>query len=431
MSIGSGLLSHAIPVHEHLARQGGVSGEVADLRRDILSAVAPLAGIAVEEILGAVATSATALLGATAMAQSAATFTPSSTTPLLAGGLAGLAAAPRNVSFTPGGTTANVPHTAVITGFDVNGHTLTETVTLATNGSAVTSVNCFLRVTSIAFSAATGSGATVSIGLGTKIGLSRKVKLRNGNPVLLGVVLGKTRVDLTPPDGAALTLQHFNTPSAADNDAFVTASVGVFSTSAVVPIAATSFDGVVGAAALRVPRQVVLTATSTSGAVAGNYLLEGIDVYGNVVNETLAVVDDGAATSVNFFKQLTKVTLPKQTGTIAGTVIVGTGTALGLCCYGVAMGGAATVAPIQELSAGSAVTNGTLVLPASAPPNGSYTPNAAADGSKSYSLVYPHQSAGTLEGPSTAGPYGAYNPTLVPDGNRRYVLFYEFDGAAG
>jgi hypothetical protein len=80
---------------------------------------------------------------------------------------------PRNITATPGGTTGNV--TAVqctITGTDVNGNVITETLPAfsAGAGTAVTGSKAFATVTSIS-QPACGTGVTISYGRGSKLGL--------------------------------------------------------------------------------------------------------------------------------------------------------------------------------------------------------------------------------------------------------------------
>lgn len=83
----------------------------------------------------------------------------------------------RNVVLTPGGTTANIgAGTAVVTGTAINGKVISENFTIsAAQSSASTGSKAFATITSVQFPAATGSGATLSIGTGTKLGLKRCV----------------------------------------------------------------------------------------------------------------------------------------------------------------------------------------------------------------------------------------------------------------
>lgn len=84
---------------------------------------------------------------------------------------------PRNVTATPGGTTANVTAVAVIvTGTDREDAVLVETLPVFTAGqaTAVVGSKAFKTVTSIAIPA-NGSAVTTAIGTGAKLGLTRRL----------------------------------------------------------------------------------------------------------------------------------------------------------------------------------------------------------------------------------------------------------------
>lgn len=128
------------------------------------------------EITNPATADAAGLLAATATVASAVTVTS-----FLAGGVAALAAYPRNVTFTTaGGTPADAPATAVITGTDVDGAALTETVNLAQTATIASGVKAFKTITSVVYAAADGTDATVSIGFGNVFGLPKKAKVRAG-----------------------------------------------------------------------------------------------------------------------------------------------------------------------------------------------------------------------------------------------------------
>lgn len=98
---------------------------------------------------------------------------------LLTAGKDELAARPRNVTFTTaGGTPADAPATVVITGTDIDGEALTETVNVAQTATIAEGVKAFKTITSIVYAAGDGTNATVAIGYGNKFGLSRKAKTR-------------------------------------------------------------------------------------------------------------------------------------------------------------------------------------------------------------------------------------------------------------
>jgi hypothetical protein len=84
---------------------------------------------------------------------------------------------PRNVTATPGGTTANVTAVScVITGTDSEGNALTETLPAFSAGAstAVTGVKAFATITQIS-QPACGTSVTIAYGLGSKLGLPRRL----------------------------------------------------------------------------------------------------------------------------------------------------------------------------------------------------------------------------------------------------------------
>lgn len=116
----------------------------------------------------------------------AATATVTSTSTVLAAelesaGKAALLAYPRNVTFTTaGGTAADAPATATITGTDIDDAALVETVNLAQTATIASGVKAFKTITSIAFAAGDGTDATIAIGFGSVFGLAKKPKVRGG-----------------------------------------------------------------------------------------------------------------------------------------------------------------------------------------------------------------------------------------------------------
>jgi hypothetical protein len=144
----------------------------------------------VDEITNPVVAAPAGLLAATATTVAAQTILAAA---MITGGKAALAAWPRNVTFTTAGSTASdAPATATITGKDIDGAALTETVTLAQTATIAAGVKCFSSITSIVYAAADGTGATVAIGFGAVFGLSKLPKLRAGainvlNEVAVGV----------------------------------------------------------------------------------------------------------------------------------------------------------------------------------------------------------------------------------------------------
>jgi hypothetical protein len=124
---------------------------------------------------------------------------------------------PRAIVATPGGTTANVTAVSVIvTGTDINGNPITETLPAFTAGSsaAVTSTKAFRTVTSIT-QPAIGTSVSVSYGTSPKLGmpvvLTRDTVLA---AFLNGAKEGTAPVVTTHASDPAKTLVQLNSPLA-------------------------------------------------------------------------------------------------------------------------------------------------------------------------------------------------------------------------
>lgn len=80
----------------------------------------------------------------------------------------------RNIVLTVGGTAASVgAGTAVVSGTNILGQAISENFTITLHqAGATTGAKAFKTVTSVVFPATSGSGATLSIGTGVKLGLS-------------------------------------------------------------------------------------------------------------------------------------------------------------------------------------------------------------------------------------------------------------------
>lgn len=133
--------------------------------------------VRVYEVSNPAAASAAGLKAATASQVAPLTWSASD---LIGAGLTELLLAPRTISFTTAGATpADAPANAVVTGLDVNGDVISETITVPQTATINTGSKCFSTITSVAFAAGDGTGATVSMGWGAAIGLPEKAKLRN------------------------------------------------------------------------------------------------------------------------------------------------------------------------------------------------------------------------------------------------------------
>jgi len=133
-------------------------------------------------------TGATVAIGAGAAFLKGATATVASAVTVLGSTLiqTDLANNPRQLVFTTaGGTAADAPANVVITGLDSQGKVISETLALAQTATTATSVNAYSSVTSLAYPAADGTGATIAVSFGAVIGLKRTVKSRTGAVVPL------------------------------------------------------------------------------------------------------------------------------------------------------------------------------------------------------------------------------------------------------
>lgn len=81
----------------------------------------------------------------------------------------------KNVTLTPTGTTSHVAAgTAVVTGMNIFGKTITENFAIASaQATATTGNSAFKSVSSVVFPVASGTGVTLSIGTGVKLGVRR------------------------------------------------------------------------------------------------------------------------------------------------------------------------------------------------------------------------------------------------------------------
>jgi len=90
---------------------------------------------------------------------------------------AGAISPPRNILITTaGGTPADAPATATITGLAIDGSAQTEAISVAQTGTTAAGVKAFASVTSIALTAGQGTDATLSFGTGVVVGLDSKLR---------------------------------------------------------------------------------------------------------------------------------------------------------------------------------------------------------------------------------------------------------------
>jgi hypothetical protein len=170
---GSGLFTHQSPNVPHLSNK-----ELADLRADVAATFLPMAALTVQEFTNPGASTEVNLKAATAVTVAVQTILAAA---LLAPGLAILAAAPRNLLFaTTGNTPADAPATVLVTGKGPLGEDQTETINVAQTVATATGVKLWSEITSVVYSAAQGTDASVSIGVGKAMYLTKAPKTRAG-----------------------------------------------------------------------------------------------------------------------------------------------------------------------------------------------------------------------------------------------------------
>lgn len=176
---GSGLFSKEGPDKEHLLRgSGGLGPEIADLRGDVKTTLAPMAAITVEEFTNPAAAATDAIKLAVAVSTSASDYSGAALDGAVGGGTM---SPPRNVTVTTAGNTpADAPATATFTGVDIDGKAISETVNVPQTATTAVGAKAFAKVTRITMPVGQGTDATVAFGFGSLIGLTKTIKTRAG-----------------------------------------------------------------------------------------------------------------------------------------------------------------------------------------------------------------------------------------------------------
>jgi hypothetical protein len=146
----------------------------------------------------------------------------------------------------------------------------------------------------------------------------------------------------------------------------------------------------VGAGEMLPPRNVIITGTTGIGEAldGGNAVVIGEDIDGQLRSETIPLSVLGASTSavdrgVNAFKRVVSVMIPADASGSPGDYEIGFGLKSGLK-RPLEIGGL-----IAEFEDNAVVgTAGTVVLAATSPPNGTYSPNNAPDDAKDFIITY-------------------------------------------
>lgn len=123
-----------------------------------------------------------------------------------------------------------------------------------------------------------------------------------------------------------------------------------------------------------------LTFTPSASADAGNILIEGTDITGNPISETVATSTTNAVVSVYAYKTVTKITFPKDDGTI--TWNVGWGDKLGI-----PLKGAVKPMALEYDDGVLQTTVGTLTVDATTLAKNMYDPHGTLDAKSAIKLV--------------------------------------------
>lgn len=186
-------------------------------------------------------------------------------------------------------------------------------------------------------------------------------------------------------------------PAAADDDWFLTDSTCASATDAGTYTAASEFDGAgTDDFTLDPPRNVTLKLDSDSDWDATTAVVTGTDINGAAQTENISIPNNGNSTvqGVKAFSTVTQVVIPAQTGT-GGTCELGFGPDIGFTHPIRTIGGIASC--IHDHAAGTAhPTASTVVVAATATPNGTYDPNTDPDGANDYACLYSTATASSV-----------------------------------
>jgi hypothetical protein len=185
---------------------------------------------------------------------------------------------------------------------------------------------------------------------------------------------------------AAIAIEEFVDPAAADVDAIKTAFASV--ATPVTYSTAAELDGVVGLAEMDPPRNVTVTtgAAGTPADAPATMTVNGTGADDEVLSEVITVSQiAGEGTGTAAFKTVTSIVFPAGDGTGA-TLEVGFGDVFGLGRPLLSRAGLASV--LREHEAGALVTTGTFSDAATEPPYGTYEPATVADAANDYALYY-------------------------------------------
>lgn len=229
---------------------------------------------------------------------------------------------------------------------------------------------------------------TLSSGSGIFAGQrAQKPHLVRGGGGLAGEVADlRTDISADLAANVAMAVDEYIDEPTADVDAFVTS---IQSEATEQTYSGAGLDGVVGEGVMDAPRNVTITTSSNADIDAVDVVIDGTDINGQVVQDTITLTDAGNVTDVGVvaFKTVTLITIPAQSGT-GGLIEIGFGSLLGLSKPIKQRGGAPAMMQAIEDGTITSPAGGTTVDAATGLPNGTYDPGAAPDASRDYALYY-------------------------------------------
>lgn len=158
--------------------------------------------------------------------------------------------------------------------------------------------------------------------------------------------------------------------------------------------ATTALNGTVGAGPLDYARNIIVTGVTAGGEalLQKTLLITGLDIDGKSQSESLVVStgNQGAGstvvyTGINAFKQITSIYVPADASVSPGAYKVGFSNKLGLS-RPITSGG--VLREFLDNALRTTAQAGTLVLAASSPPYGTWTPDTTPNGSRDYVIYY-------------------------------------------
>ena len=183
---------------------------------------------------------------------------------------------------------------------------------------------------------------------------------------------------------AAIAVEEFIDPAAAASTAIKTT---VASATTVEVFEGAALNGSVGGGVMSPPRNLTITQNANADIDAVDVVIEGLDINGDVITDTITMTDGGGATDSGSkaFASVVRITVPAQSGT-AGTFAFGFGPLMGLSQPIKSRAGLAALS--HEIALGVVVTTGTVADATVGAPNGTYSPATAQNASNDYAIHY-------------------------------------------